>query len=353
MKNKFEKAFNSGKEMLDFLQAGKDLYNPETGAYVFVYNEDKAIAYYSVSKEDAKKYAKIEADTNEYWGNNLGTGGCIYEDQRSENYDRSKMSSRDFCNECFDKGVWVKTTDYLKYLEAQSKYERDIALATYALEHLETACISLPVIVDAILSKFADSDEKRGEFIRTLPTEFKKAVKNEMEKDQIRIDVKSFAEDYDRPYSKKLADIVAERWLNTSQDATISYWDNLETLINPASEELGLTEWKKTDDMQWRRATGFSSFDLVEVREWSVGYIYVSGNVDLRDYDEKEIADYIDIYSYKSLSEMEEIYGDDVKGVTAECIFEQTQECELICFGDFKTEDEAAEAAQKYVEKQK
>ena len=112
MKNKFEKTFDSGMEMLDFLQAGKDLYNPETDAYVFVYNEDKAIAYYSVSKEDAKKYAKIEADTGEYWGSNLGVGGYIYENQLSENYDKSKVSSRDFCNEHFNEGVWVKTTDY-------------------------------------------------------------------------------------------------------------------------------------------------------------------------------------------------------------------------------------------------
>lgn len=353
MKNKFEKAFNSGKEILDFLQAGKDLYNPETGAYVFVYNEDKAIACYGVNKEDAKEYAKIEADTGEYWGSNLGIGGCIYEDQRSENYEKSKMSSRDFCDEHFDEGIWVKTTDYLDYLEEKAKYERDIAVAVESFKQLEAAGITLPVIVDAILNQFADSDEKRVAFISALPVEFKKAIKNEMEKDQIRIDVKSFAEDYDRPYSKKLADMVAERWLNTSQDATISYWDNLEALINPVSEELGLTEWEKTDDMQWRRATGFSSFDLVEVREWPDGYIYVSGNVDLRDYDEKEIANYIDSYSYKNLSEMEETYGDDAKGVIAECIFEQTQECELICFGDFKTEDEAAEAAQKYVDAQK
>lgn len=343
--------------MLDFLQAGKDLYNPETGAYVFVYNEDKAIAYYSISKEDAKKYAKIEADTGEYWGSNLGVGGYIYEDQLSENYNISKMSSRNFCDEHFGEGVWVKTTDYLDYLldylEEKAKYKRDIAAATKSFKQLETAGITLPVMVDAILTHFADSDEKRGTFISALPTDFKKAVKDEMEKDQIRIDVKSFAEDYDRPYSKKLADMVAEKWLNTSQDATISYWDNLENLINPVSEELGLAEWKKTDDMQWRRATGFSSFDLVEVREWPDGYIYVSGNIDLRNYEEKEIADYIDSYSYKSLSEMEEIYGDDTKGVIAECIFEQTQECELICFRDFKTEDEAAEAAQKYVENQK
>ena len=343
--------FNFGKEMLDFLQAGKDLYNPQTDAYVFVYNEDKAIAYYSVSKEDAKKYAKIEADTGEYWGSNLGVGGYIYEDQLSENYDKSKMSSRDFCNEHFNEGVWVKTTDYLDYLEEKAKYERDIAVATESFKQLETAGITLQVMVDAILTHF--SDEKRVAFISALPVEFKKAVKDEMEKDQIRIDVKSFAEDYDRPYSKKLADRVAERWLNTSQDATISYWDNLEALINPVTKELGLIEWIQSDDMQWRRATGFSSFDLVEVRKWPDGYIYVSGNIDLRDYDEKEIADYIDSYSYKSLSEMEEIYGDDTKGVIAECIFEQTQECELICFGDFKTENEAAEAAQKYVDAQK
>lgn len=353
MNNKCEKKFNSGKEMLDFLQTGKDLYNPETGAYVFVYNEDKAIAYYSVSKEDAKKYAKTEADTGEYWGSNLGVGGYIYEDQLSENYDKSKMSSRDFCDEHFDEGVWVKTTDYLDYLEEKAKYERDIAAATESLKQLETAGIMLPVMVDAILTYFADSDEKRVAFISVLPVEFKKAVKNEMEKDQIRIDVKSFAEDYDRPYSKKLADMVAERWLNTSQDATISYWDNLEVLINPVSEELGLTEWKKTDDMQWRRATGFSSFDLVEVRETPDGYIYVSDSVDLRYYDENEITSFIEGYGYKSLSEMGKIYGDDTKGVIAECIFEQTQECDLICFGDFKTEDEAAEAAQKYVENQK
>lgn len=353
MNNKCEKKFNSGKEMLDFLQAGKDLYNPETGAYVFVYSEDKAIACYCVSKEYAYKYAKTEADTGEYWGSNLGVGGYIYEDQLSENYDKSKMSSRDFCDEHFDEGVWVKTTDYLDYLEEKAKYERDIAVATESFKQLETAGITLPVMVDAILTHFADSDEKRGAFISALPTDFKKVVKNEMEKYQIRIDVKSFAEDYDRPYSKKLADMVAEKWLNTSQDATISYWDNLENLINPVSEELGLAEWKKTDDMQWRRATGFSSFDLVEVREWPDGYIYVSGNIDLRDYEEKEIADCIDSYSYKSLSEMEEIYGDDTKGVIAECIFEQTQECERNCFGDFKTENEAAEAAQKYVDAQK
>lgn len=249
--------------------------------------------------------------------------------------------------------VSQSTSYLLDYLEEKAKYKRDIAAATESFKQLETAGITLPVMVDAILTHFADSDEKRGTFISALPTDFKKAVKDEMEKDQIRIDVKSFAEDYDRPYSKKLADMVAEKWLNTSQDATISYWDNLENLINPVSEELGLAEWKKTDDMQWRRATGFSSFDLVEVREWPDGYIYVSGNIDLCDYEEKEIADYIDSYSYKSLSEMEEIYGDDTKGVIAECIFKQTQECELICFRDFKTEDEAAEAAQKYVENQK
>lgn len=50
---------------------------------------------------------------------------------------------------------------------------------------------------------------------------------------------------------------------------------------------------------------------------------------------------------------MEEIYGDDTKGVIAECVFEQTQECELNCFGDFKKENEATEAAQKYVDAQK
>lgn len=350
MNNKCEKKFNSGKEMLDFLQAGKDLYNPETDAYVFVYSEDKAIAYYRISKEDAKECAKIEADTGEYWGNNLGVGGYIYEDQLSENYDKSKMSSRDFCNEHFNEGVWVKTTDYLNYLEEKAKYERDVAVATESFKQLETAGITLPVMVDATLTHFADSDEKRGAFISALPTDFKKAVKDEMEKDQIRIDVKSFAEDYDRPYSKKLADMVAERWLNTSQDATISYWDNLEALITPVSEELGLTEWIQSDDMQWRRATGFSSFDLVEVRETPDGYIYVSDSVDLRYYDENEITSFIEGYGYKSLSEMGKIYGDDTKGVIAECIFEQTQECDLICFGDFKTEDEAAEAAQKYVE---
>lgn len=240
-----------------------------------------------------------------------------------------------------------------EYLEEEEKYKEDIALATNAFKRLETARITLPVIVDAILNHFANSDEKRAEFIKAFPSDFKKAVKAEIDKDQVRIDVKSFAEDYDRPYSKKLADMVAERWLNTSQDATISYWDNLEVLINPVSEELGLTEWKKTDDMQWRRATGFSSFDLVEVRETPDGYIYVSDSVDLRYYDENEITSFIEGYGYKSLSEMGKIYGDDTKGVIAECIFEQTQECELICFGDFQTEDEAAEAAQKYVENQK
>ena len=111
-------------------------------------------------------------------------------------------------------------------------------------------------------------------------------------------------------------------------------------------------EWICIDGLQWRKQINATTFHLVEIREYPDGYICVSGIIDINDYDDNEKESIITSY-YSSVEEFKTSYpAEEINGILAECIFEQTHEMELTCFGLFETEDDAEKYALEYISKQ-
>lgn len=101
--------------MLDYLLNNTDLYNLETGQYIFHYNKDDAIAVYYIDTQTALQLAKA-ADDKEYWGAFLGPGGMIYDDPSYEHFDADwNISNLEYCNQYFSEGIWVTADE--TYLE--------------------------------------------------------------------------------------------------------------------------------------------------------------------------------------------------------------------------------------------
>lgn len=73
-------SFKNAEMMLFFIQFGMDLYNINTGEYVFSYSDKGAIAVYIISEKSARELSLRAVSTDEYWGAYLGAGGSIYED---------------------------------------------------------------------------------------------------------------------------------------------------------------------------------------------------------------------------------------------------------------------------------
>lgn len=115
-------------------------------------------------------------------------------------------------------------------------------------------------------------------------------------------------------------------------------------------EEEKTVEWVKTDDLQWRRKTGDTEYELIEVRDYGEHYVVVTGYIDLDDYTDEEKANYIKTYGYPTLKDVYEGYSDAADGVIAECIFEQTATNELRKFGPYFSEDDAGKCAEKLAE---
>lgn len=97
--------FKNGKEMLEEIQSGTDLYNPRTEQYAFLYNESGSIAVYTISNEHAAKLEKLAKEQGEYWGAFLGSGGSIYDDPSYEDYEEENYSNLDWCNDNYE-GDW-------------------------------------------------------------------------------------------------------------------------------------------------------------------------------------------------------------------------------------------------------
>ena len=98
--------FRNGEEMLSALMDGKDLYNAETGQYVFNYNECGSIAVYYLSSDRAEELKELSKEHEEYWGAFLGPGGYIYDDPSYEDFDEEwSCSNLDWCKEYYQ-GVW-------------------------------------------------------------------------------------------------------------------------------------------------------------------------------------------------------------------------------------------------------
>lgn len=93
--------FNSANEMYELVREGFDLYNINTGNYVFVYSDKGSIAVYCFDLEYAKELSSKAVELNEYWGAFLGRGGYIYENG----------SELEWCKENYCLDGWRLTND--------------------------------------------------------------------------------------------------------------------------------------------------------------------------------------------------------------------------------------------------
>lgn len=110
--------FKSGKEMLEYILNGHDLYNPITEEYVFTYNDDNAICIYSISEEKAKQLdAELKRKELSYWSEILTTGGCILDDIKS--------APLNWCDKCFTDEHWINAEEYdlYKYLNTYNMFD--------------------------------------------------------------------------------------------------------------------------------------------------------------------------------------------------------------------------------------
>lgn len=65
-----------------------------------------------------------------------------------------------------------------------------------------------------------------------------------------------------------------------------------------------------------------SELDEALAKDWDSQWYWIDAEINLSDYSEPEIENYISAY-YSDLDELKEIYGDDWMWIAAECIFEQ------------------------------
>ena len=99
--------FESPRDMLQHILADNDLYNTNTGEYVFTYNNKNAIAVYMLSEKTAYELnQKIKQPNSEsYWAGYLGLGGRIYDEPHNIHW----------CNDSYASNYWIHTKDFDEY----------------------------------------------------------------------------------------------------------------------------------------------------------------------------------------------------------------------------------------------
>lgn len=117
--------FQDADEMLHTIQSGIDLYNVETGDYVFCYSNAGAIAVYRLSKEEAANLAVQSQKNGEYWDTFLGIGGRIYDTPGYKDFHGDSVSSKEYCESNYNQGKWVKTDDFTKQVQREDNFEVD------------------------------------------------------------------------------------------------------------------------------------------------------------------------------------------------------------------------------------
>lgn len=128
MKNKTKMNFASPEQMLDaIINKEVDLYNVNTGDYVFHYSESGSIAVYHLTFEEAVKLDKKASESKEYWGAFLGGGGIIWDDpdRAAENEQECNL---DYCKATYNLDGWVdvsvRETDASETVEMLCKAKR-------------------------------------------------------------------------------------------------------------------------------------------------------------------------------------------------------------------------------------
>ena len=105
--------FKNEKEMYDFLMKDKDLYSPEKELYIFRYNQEGSLCYYGIENAKAVQLAKMQRETGEYWGAELGAGGHIIDPEIASDvgYTRSGITPLQWLKTEYQ-GDWYVTDEY-------------------------------------------------------------------------------------------------------------------------------------------------------------------------------------------------------------------------------------------------
>lgn len=200
--------------------AGTDQFNKLFISVITINSEDEL----EVDKilNDAEKQNIIDAalESLHKW---RGTDKMI--DQ--EGYDILQMIKEKETGKT-QKNVWLDTKHQLKAMK----------------EAVENGNIIMSELVPAFVYTFMrDSEAMRSAFISAVPYDVKSAIKDELDKDDIRYAVKTYTTSHHLPYTYELADHVANRWIeeNFTRDCP-DYWTYIGALIEEESEKLGLSK---------------------------------------------------------------------------------------------------------------
>ncbi len=108
--------FKSGQEMLDHIQAGNDIYDPSTGRYIWLYNQDGSIACGSIEETKLIELGHEMYETNDDTLVFEELQGLIYDDPSHDHINPEAVSNIMFCNDNHDAG-WVDAGDYRRLNE--------------------------------------------------------------------------------------------------------------------------------------------------------------------------------------------------------------------------------------------
>ncbi len=102
--------FQTGQEMLDYLQSGHDLYGENSRCYFFEYNDRGAICRYYIDNDKALELAQRARDDHSYWGAYLGDGGNIHDTpEESPPY---RVNNLELCELYCKADEWVDAFTY-------------------------------------------------------------------------------------------------------------------------------------------------------------------------------------------------------------------------------------------------
>lgn len=110
LENEQKISFESPEEMLDYITTGSDLYNLETGDYIWCYNDCGSIAVDNFTIEEAEQLELEAIKEDMYWGGLIGGGSIIYDDPSHELWEDGDETNLDYCKEVYNKGIWIDVT---------------------------------------------------------------------------------------------------------------------------------------------------------------------------------------------------------------------------------------------------
>ncbi len=140
--------FETASEMYQFLMYDADLYSPSLETYIFGYNDRGSIAYYSITKEEAKNLAEQVEGTDECWSGCLGPGGWIVDPEGDED----PAPILEFLEDYLGADDWYDTRDYANVVE-EEKTEEECKTSLYT--------VILYDLGGHILLKYISSYEKK------------------------------------------------------------------------------------------------------------------------------------------------------------------------------------------------